>query len=434
MGPLKNKHAAAKHWAPLRGLLFCLPLLCVAQPKPETAPMAAVYAQAEQAIAAGDYPLAEQLLQQVIQQNPEWAGAWLDLALLAVRQAQYAQAEEFLLVLVARFAPLPAPMAQAVGQLQSQIRQHIKQQATTELAGVQRIRQNIVAVATGYETNANAGLQFSTLTLNLPDGDAIVNIDPSSQARSARYVRATLAHSGQEALGQGSLNWQVQSQARQYSLSQLNNIEWLAQVSLEQAPLPGRFMLGWQAIWLGSQAIYQTPVMRWQFDLPVGDSCGLQQHVQSEARQHPQASHLNARWQAYRASWRCQAASSRSQFYGQVATENADTDKRPGGNSLHRSVGLQHEWLRAFGLQDHSILARVDVLSTQDSATYSPLLAKGQARQLRRTEGQLTWSGPLASSGPWRWSVGAQVTRQRSNIQFFNQANNALETSIWRAW
>ena len=40
MGPVKHPYAAAKHWAPLRGLLFCLPLLSLAQPKPETAPKA----------------------------------------------------------------------------------------------------------------------------------------------------------------------------------------------------------------------------------------------------------------------------------------------------------------------------------------------------------------------------------------------------------
>lgn len=422
----------------MRGLLFCLPLLCAAQTdtKPADPPesLASAYAQAEQAIAAGDYLHAEQLLQQVIQQNPEWAGAWLDLALLAARQGQYAQAEEFLLALDERFAPLPAAIAQSVGQLRSQLRQKIKEQPATVVAGSQRVRQNVLALATGYETNANAGLQFSTLTLNLPDGDAIVNIDPSSQARSARYARAALAHYGQEAWGRGSVTWQVQTQARQYSLSPLNNIELLAQASVEQAPVPGRFMFGWQSIWLNNQAVYQTPVLRWQLDLPVGDACGLQQHVQSEARQHPQASHLNARWQAYRASWRCQTAASRSQIHGQVATETADSDKRPGGNSLHRSWGGQYEWLQPFKWTDHSLLARLDVLGTHDSATYSPLLDNGHARQLRRTDGQLTWSGPWAGQAPWRWSVGLQITRQRSNIQFFNQANNALETSIWRAW
>jgi TolA-binding protein len=34
-----------------------------------------LYNQAEQAISAGDFTRAEQLLQQVIQQNPQWAGA-----------------------------------------------------------------------------------------------------------------------------------------------------------------------------------------------------------------------------------------------------------------------------------------------------------------------------------------------------------------------
>jgi Tetratricopeptide repeat len=421
---------------PLVGLLFCLASMAAAQTGPITLTdeQAALYLKAEQAMAAGQFNRAEEFLGQIIAQNPLWAGAWLDLAMLALRQEQYAQAEEFLLALNDRFAPLPPGIAQSVGQMQAQIRLKIKEPGLVSATAAQSTRQNMTTFAVGYEANANAGLQFSTLTLTLPDGDAIVNIDASSRARSATYARAAWLQQGQHPWEQGNLTWQLQAQARQYSLSQLDNTELLAQISMDQAQLPGRWMLGWQSIWLNSQPAYQTPLLRWQLDWLVSDQCGLQQHLQTEARQHPQASHLNARWQAYRASWRCQSAATRSQAHVQVATETADSDKRPGGNSLHRSWGVQHEWLQPFKWQDHSLLARLDVLRTRDSSTYSPLLDSGRPRQLNRTDGQLIWTGPWAGQGPWRWSIGLQLTRQSSNIQFFNQTNSALETSIWRAW
>ena len=439
MGALSRPSQAARQTRPLAGLLFCLPLMCAAQTGTEAVatptPEPALYTQAEQAMAAGNYPLAEQLLQQVIAQNPQWAGAWLDLALLAGRQGQYAQAEEFLHVLDERFAPLPAPIAQAVEQLRGQLRQQIKaQNPQGSLNTTSRVVQNTLTIGMGRETNANAGLTLSTLTLTLPGGDTLVNIDPSSQAQAAVTARVSLAHFGQQTLGDGNLTWQLQAQARQYSQSRLNNIEWLAQASVEQASLPGRLMLGWQAIQLDQRTAYQSPIVRWQYDIPLGSQCGWQQHLQSEARQYPQASHLNTQWQAYRSTWRCLNGRSRSQLHLQAATENARSAQRPGGDSRHSSWGVQHEWLRPLNQPEHSLLMRLDFLQTQDASSYSPLLDNGQPRQLRKADAQITWSGPWPEKTPWRWSISLQKTTQSSNIQLFNQVNTSIETSIWRSW
>lgn len=439
MGALSRPSKAARQTRPLTGLLFCLPLICAAQTGTEAVSgpslEPALYTQAEQAMVAGNYPLAEQLLQQVIAQNPQWAGAWLDLALLAGRQGQYAQAEEFLHVLDERFAPLPAPIAQAVEQLLGQLRQQIKaQNPQGSLNATSRVTQNTLTMGVGRETNANAGLSLNTLTLTLPGGDTLVNIDPSSQAQAADTARVSWAHYGQQAWHQGNLTWQLQAQARQYSQSRLNNIEWLAQASVEQASLPGRLMLGWQAIQLDQRTAYQSPILRWQYDVPLGSQCGWQQHLQSETRQYPQASHLNAQWQAYRSTWRCQNSRSRSQLHLQAATENARSPQRPGGDSHHRSWGMQHEWLRPLNQPEHSLQLRLDILHTQDASSYSPLLDNGQPRHLRKADVQITWSGPSPEKTPWRWSISLQKTTQRSNIQLFNQVNTSIETSIWRSW
>lgn len=439
MGALSLQSQAAQHTRPLAGLLFCLPLMCAAQTGNEAVaaptPEPALYIQAEQAMASGNYPLAEQLLQQVIAQNPQLAGAWLDLALLAGQQGQYAQAEEFLHVLDERFAPLPAPIAQAVEQLRAQLRQQIKaQNPLGSLSATNRVIQNMLTVGVGRETNANAGLNLSTLTLTLPDGDTLVNIAPSSQAQAAVTARVSLAHYGQQTWQQGNLTWQLQAQARQYSQPRLNNIEWLAQASVAQAPLPGRFMLGWQAIQLDQRTAYQSPIVRWQYDIPLGGQCGWQQHLQAEARQYPQAAHLNTHWQAYRSTWRCINGRNRSQLHLQAATEEARSAQRPGGDSRHGSWGVQHEWSRPLNLPEHSLLLRLDFLKTQDASSYSPLLDNGQPRQLRKADAQITWSAPWTEKTPWRWSMSLQKTAQSSNIQLFNQVNTSIETSVWRSW
>lgn len=437
MGQITRFKPCRTHQRPSTGLLFCMLLTtgCVLHRPALSAQdpnVPAAYTQALKALEAQDTPTAVQLLQQVITEHPNWAGAWLDLALLASRQGDHAQSEEFLLALESRFAPLPGPIAQAVEQLRQQIK---LQRGYPEVQTPhQAVRQHVLALATGYDTNANAGLQFSTLTLNLPDGDTLLNIDPSSRARSAQSLRVAWAHYGRQSWGQDSLTWQIQTQARQYSLSSQNNLELLVQTTLEKNGLPGRFAMGWQHIWLGGRDAYSTPILRWQWDTELGQHCAWQQHVQAESRQHARASYMDTRWQAYRSTWRCLRGAQRSQIMLQLAAESAANPGRPGGNSRHRTWGVQHEWLQPFGLTEHNLLVRLDVLDTQDKATYSPVLDSGRPRSLQRMVAWVNWTAPVPGQAPWRWTVGLNNTQQKSNIQLFRQENYSLETSIWRSW
>lgn len=444
MGALSRKLLAAHSLRPLAGLLFCLPILCTGQvggvsaAARDGASVPGLYTQADQALASGDYARAEQLLQQLIQQNPQWPGAWLDLSLLATRQGQYAQAQEYLQALDDQFAPLPEPISQAVLKLRAQLLEQIKgnKDPVVSSAGIAppSQRQNIVLFGAGAETNANSGLSFSTLSLTSPDGNILVSLDPSSQAREATSARVALSHFGQEPWREGSVSWQVQFQDRRYSISQFSSNEFLAQTSIEQRNFPGRFMVGWQAIWLGNRPAYQAPTLRWQYNMPLTKVCGWQQYLQTEDRQYQQASYLNSRWNAYRSTWRCQSASSRSQVFVQAANETAHTQDRPGGNSQHRTMGVQHEWLKPFGLAEHVLLARMDLHYMQDTKGYSPFLENGLIRQTRKSDVQLAWSAPWLGQSPWHWSVAVQKTTQRSNIQFFHRENTSIETSVWRDW
>jgi hypothetical protein len=95
---------------------------------------------------------------------------------------------------------------------------------------------------------------------------------------------------------------------------------------------------------------------------------------------------------------------------------------------------VQQEWLNLGDLDQHSLLLKLDVQQSKDAVGYNNLLDNGNVRRVRRTDLQLTWSAPLSQKPEWRWSLGLQLNVQKSNIAFFNQQNNALETSIWRVW
>ena len=415
-------------WA---GVLFvCVHAQAQTAPAPQ---LPAIYNQALQALAQNQPELAQSLLQSVVQQHPELAGAWLDLAWLAVGQGRFPEADEYLIALEQKFTPLPPEVEQVVGRLRARIdAQLLTAQARSDNVG--QGGQTALVIGAGYEDNANSGLQMSTITLTTPYGDATLNVDPASQPKSASYLRLGVVHQQNQAWLDGQLRWQVQAQARQYDvLSQFNNTEILPQVTLQHPELPGLLTLGWRAIWLNSQATYQAPIVRWQLDTTLAACTGRQQ-MQAEERQYLQATHLDSHWVSYRSTWQCPSLAPLAQAHMQLAQESASHTNRPGGDTLHLSVGLQKEWLAPLGLDGHTLQAKADWLQSQDSDSYTSLLDNGKPRRLSRFDGQLIWSGPLAGESTWRWSISANVNRQESNIAFFNQRNFSLETSVWRSW
>jgi len=197
-------------------------------PTPETP---APYEQALSALQKGNIDLAEKLLQDVVQLYPDWAGAWLDLSLIAYRKQQFAQAEEFLLILEQRFSPLPQGVQQAVQQLRSQLALHLKLSPTLSSDWTERLAQTLqhqtaVSLGVGYDNNANAGLRFNSITLTLPDRNVDLTLAPTSQPISAAFVRAGVVHQTKLSFDKVDANFQIQMQARQYDgLPQFGNLE-----------------------------------------------------------------------------------------------------------------------------------------------------------------------------------------------------------------
>jgi hypothetical protein len=393
----------------------------------------ALYSQALRALAQNQPAQAQALLQAVVNQYPDLAGAWLDLALLALQQSHYPEADEYLLALEHKFAPLPPEIAQAVARMRERLTAQLQPGAQPGSVTAPR-SQTALVMGTGYENNANSGLRMSTITLTTPDGDALLTVDPASQPKSSAYVRAGLVHQVTQSWLGGELNWQVQGQTRQYnSLSPYSNMELLPQVTATHPQLLGQITAGWQAIWLNQRGAYQTPIVRWQLDRALAQ-CNWRHQLQAEERQYLQASQLDSHWLSYRSTWQCQSGAARRQAYVQLAQENATHANRPGGDTRHHSLGVQQEWLNALGHEGHILQVKADWLHAQDSGTYNALLDHGKPRHLNRVDAQLSWSAPVAMQTGWRWSVSAQTNAQTSNVAFFNQRNFSLETSLWRAW
>ena len=407
----------------------------------------ALYQQALNAIEKGQFDLAEHLLHAVVQQNPDLPGAWLDLALLAARQENFAQAEEFLIVLEDRFSPLPSVIQEAVNQLKRQLAVHLKLAQSAGLNGAEEINagwqhQTAVSLSAGYDNNVNAGIRFSTITLTLPDRNLELSVLSSNMPVAASFVRAGLVHQVKAPITDGALTFQVQMQSRSYhALPQYANQEFVPQVSLEHKSLPGVLTVGVQGVALNHALAYRTPIVRWQVEQAApqrasdwGFNCKLQQQLQVEQRHYLISTHLDSRWWGLKPAVLCENVVGRTGLYVQRSQEDAATSLRPGGNTRQMLWGLSQVWLAPFGLEGHSLQGKLEWQNSKDSEGYSYLLENGAARRLQNRQSHVSWHAPIADSRTWRWSLGVQNNVQQSNIALFKQRSFSLESSIWRAW
>lgn len=399
----------------------------------------ALYTQAMVALQVGNTDLAEKLLQELVQQQPDWAGAWLDLSLIAFRKANYAQAEEFILILEQRFSPLPQAVQTAVGQMRKQLAVYLKPTPTLSASWVDRFTQSAqqqtsLSLATGYDNNVNAGLRFNAITLTLPDRTVDLTLAPSNQPMGAVYARAALVHQTKFTFNEVDASFQMQAQARHYNnLPQFGNLELVPQLTLENGGLPGVTTLGFQVISLNHVLTYKAPILRWQAEqaLPV---CKLNHQVQLEDRQYAVSSYLNSQWLSYKPSVHCESANRKFIGYGQVSQEMAKSEARPGQNTNAVLLGFQYDWLSPWGWQGHRLQVRAEFQQSLDTAGYSYLLDNGNPRKLQNKLGLVNWSAPLSGQSGWRWNIGVQSNRQSSNLSVFTLRNYSLESSIWRGW
>ena len=444
MGPLNQFQRIPLNFKLQRGLLAALlawPTFTLAQSNvvnpSEQVP--ALYLQALNALQNNQYENAAQLLQQVVQQHPELAGAWLDLSWLALRQENFAQAEEFLLILEQRFAPLPEGIQLAVNQLKLKLSAHLKLEQTSASSGR---HQTAVSMATGYDNNVNAGLRFNAITLTLPDRNLELSVADANRPIGAAFVRASLVHQLKLDLEGGTVTMQMQVQGRSYQgLPQYANLEVLPQISLEHKDVVGVLTFGMQAIAFNRVMAYKAPIVRWQvekalpaFDLSWQPRCKWQQQLQIEQRQYLLSSNQNSHWWGIKPMLQCETSAWQTNLYGQRAQENDASGNRPGGNTRQVLWGMQQDWLAPFGLLGHRLQARLETQRSQDAQGYSYLLENGAPRSLRTSLSQISWNAPLAPQSPWRWSLGLQKSSQQSNLAIFTHRNYSLESSIWRAW
>jgi len=411
----------------------------------------ALYSQGVQALNERRFDDARAALTQAVGADPDFAGAWMDLAVATFGAGDTVQAEEFLNILESRFT-LPDPMAQAVAGLRSRM----YAQTTAAFPSPWTWRKS-VQVGAGLDSNANGGLALNDLTLTLPGGGVVLPISPSLQPRSDRFATAGVSGQGVRVDGPNQLEFVASLKGRANSrttdfdtLDLQGGVGWSSSTPLPGVAgkvLPGPWRAGFavQHLRLAGNALLNSAVLSGLHAWPSID-CAPQASLEIDWRNFPIAANLNSRTTWFGGSAGCPglfpASGGRWNAQLRIGFESArsaflSTNGRPGGDTRHIELTLSHVWNWGDGASSRKLEAQAQWARAQDTEGYSPLLASNARRQVRRSTVGLSYTVPLsilALDRSWTGSVALQGFRQASNLEVFRLSGRLAQLSVQKAW
>lgn len=410
------------------------------------------YRDGTQALAEQRYDDARAALREAIRLDPDFAGAWLDLALATYAAGDLPQAEELLDTLEARFT-VPPPLAALIADLRRQIEARA---APVAPADVWRWRRRFTA-ALGHDSNANAGLAYGELTLTLP-GSALVlplargvRARPDNFAQTGLSVAASRPHGNGELQLTGSVNGRRNADVTDFDTVELRSgIAWASAAPLPAGglwgvlPGPWRLRADVEQLRLGGSALVEQVVLGAEHLWPTL-ACRPQASVELEWLHYPVVHTLDTTTLWLAGTLRCPVSlgpASRELALqlrlGEARARHGpdSSSARPGGDSHHLELTAAHEWTWTCATGTQTLQALAQWERVRDTDGYSPLLDNGARRNLDRSTLGLTWSVPLpvgADQG-WRAVIGAQQFRQSANLRPFDLTDRIVQVGVERQW
>lgn len=384
-----------------------------------------LYALALAALAADQPRLASQALERVVALQPRFAGAWLDLALATYRSGDPAAALEHLEYLRGQFSVPPALAAQ-MDYWQS-IWQNAPQAA--EPPGWQ----GEVLFGFGRDSNANTGLAHPQITLSLPTGRALFEVDKAYRPHPDRYGLLSLTLGGPaQALGAGRISpvllLRGKQLAREGGFSSLDLQSGLLyqRAAAGQGQAAGR----WQAhllarhYRLGGQTLFGGLRLAAQRSQPW-HGCQASGGAEVETRWHQRVPSLGGALYSASASLGCRLPGNGSLSATVKAGFEQARQGRPGGDNHSTELTVRYEQPLS---ASQSLQASWQTGRTADRHGYSPLLEDNAIRRVRRQA--LSLGLRQAITRQWDARLSYEYSWQRANLPLFEQQGSAFQFGL----
>jgi len=379
-----------------------------------------------QALAGRQPELARQAFERVVTARPEFAGAWLDLALATFQSGDVVAAVEHLEYLRSQFSLPPALAAQVSAWLnQWQKTPHVSPATADSADSAGWVGDLHLAV--GHDSNANNGLARGQITLSLPTGNTLFDLDNAYRPRSDQFALANITLGGPSmALGRGRVSPLLLLRSKQLATESDFSTLDLQPGLVYQHPAGGQGGGNWQAhlmaqhYRLGGKSLFNGLRLSAQRNQPW-QACQASASADLEARAHLRVPSLGGTLLGLGAGLWCRLPGSASlSATAKAGFDHARLD-RAGGSS--RSAEWQLRYEQALS-PTQSLQFGWQHTRTTDQAGYSPLLQDNAARNLQRSTLSLSLRQVIAPA--WEARLSLEHFVQRANLALFEQRGSLL--------
>jgi hypothetical protein len=386
-------------------------------------------------------------LERALLEDPDLPGAQLDLAQALAQEGDTASAKSFLSAMRQR-PDLPLPIGSAIDRQLDLL--SLPAQIAGAIARGWQYRFQVSAMG-GADSNLNNAPATSEITLTFPQGNVILPLAATSQARSGGALMGAAQWQGLRVDGDSLWVLQGELRARETSHADTNYQQAdLAATWLQAPSAPRQWVARLAATDLRYggvnllQATRATLQYQWaamnqdgagdRWPAAIG-GCRPAASVELEHRRYPSSPGLDGLYEGGAFGWLCRrsaaiqalqsgdSVSANTSFYSvqaRLGTEHPLQDDRPGGS--YRRAELRAQW-------EGPLLSkgRLGVLwtttSQNDRQPYSVLLGNVPRHTLRHGL-QLEASWPLRRS--LSFVTNAEVARQTSNLAVFESRQRSI--------
>lgn len=376
----------------------------------------------------GRYAEAVIALERLVMVEPRNAGAWLDFGLSHYALGHFAESQAIFDAIEREFSPSPAIRAVIANYRRPKPPQPKARRWNADMA-----------LWAGHETNANAGLRLSSLTLTFPDSTVTTElaIDPRYQARPSSTLQLEAHAEGETPLGDGGITllgvgeWRDRHTpgtpgfgTRQFqAFLGLRGALWSPD-SATPSPTQWALWTGQQHATLGGQTLLDNTRLLATLERPLA-ACQARGGGEMERRRYPIQPALDGRYLGILGSLGCPAGSN------QIFLTIRHGSDQPEGS---RAGGVQTRSELAATLQRPLFEAgRLEITLNQsrqsDRDTYSVLLGD-IARRIDRNGLSVEYAHGLGEG--WEWSLRGEAWIQASNIELFRIRSSSLLFGVRR--
>lgn len=384
------------------------------------------------ALDAGEPSAAQQALERAVLVRPDFAGAWVDLALAHARLGEAETALQIVAHIEGSF-DVPLPLREQMQNLRAELagpRLRAEWRASSLLGS----RNGYLQLSAGRDSNANLGLAASVFSLT-PIGAPPLQVEVPPSARAAADAYLQLRGDLQQTLRFGE-----SQKGRLYMTGQYKEFGSLKEYSLADAAFNynHEYALPQASDWavegvLGARTIITggnrlaTISTAGVGMVAYGSQCRWGARFLSEVRDYGMSGYVDADVPTISLSATCRRSVSQLGFVASFARDEPRS-VRAGGRTDRFELGVNYA---------RQLSARVMVAASggfghyRDARGYSPLLENGATRQVTRASLRLSWFWEFDPAHP-EWTISAELERlqDRSNLEIFNLDNARAAVSL----